>query len=295
MAPRILDIASYQHPSGASITWPTVRASNVDGVYVKVTEGQHYINPTWRADVFGARAAGLRAGPYHFARPATNAPASEAEFFVAQLVGVEFDLAPALDLEDGSQLGWRELADWVEEFYLHLPEPLGSSVICVDQDYAHNLPGFPFGKLVWDMTPDAPPLDACWLKRTGIESVPGIAAASDVNELLTDLPGVHSGAPFPAEEPQPTPSPTPNPQPPSERSYEMNLPELSKQEPPDWHDTGTVAAFQAVLNAKGGFHLAVDGKFGPDTDAAVRSYQEAHSLKVDGIIGPVTGTKLLTS
>ena len=37
----------------------------------------------------------------------------------------------------------------------------------------------------------------------------------------------------------------------------------------------------------------VDGKFGPGTDAAVRAFQRGASIGVDGIVGPVTWTKLL--
>lgn len=44
-----------------------------------------------------------------------------------------------------------------------------------------------------------------------------------------------------------------------------------------------VARLQASLG-----NLSVDGKFGPNTDAAVQAYQNTNSLLVDGIAGPAT-------
>ncbi|SDP25716.1 Peptidoglycan-binding (PGRP) domain of peptidoglycan hydrolases-containing protein [Nakamurella panacisegetis] len=48
-----------------------------------------------------------------------------------------------------------------------------------------------------------------------------------------------------------------------------------------------VRTLQYLLDARGAT-LAVDGIFGPRTDAAVRSFQSAHGLVVDGIVGPRT-------
>ena len=53
-----------------------------------------------------------------------------------------------------------------------------------------------------------------------------------------------------------------------------------------------VLALQRQLNAHG-YHLAVDGAFGPQTAGAVRSYQKSHHLSVDGVVGPQTWSSLV--
>ena len=58
--------------------------------------------------------------------------------------------------------------------------------------------------------------------------------------------------------------------------------------------TGTdVKALQTALN-KAGFPVAVDGIFGAKTTTAVKKYQQANGLTVDGIVGPETWNKLHT-
>lgn len=48
-----------------------------------------------------------------------------------------------------------------------------------------------------------------------------------------------------------------------------------------------VKTLQYLLQARG-HSVAVDGIFGPETDAAVRAFQREKGLGVDGIVGPIT-------
>ena len=49
-----------------------------------------------------------------------------------------------------------------------------------------------------------------------------------------------------------------------------------------------VTGLQNALNERASQGVSVDGKFGPGTETAVKGYQGAASLTVDGIAGPAT-------
>lgn len=54
-----------------------------------------------------------------------------------------------------------------------------------------------------------------------------------------------------------------------------------------------VKAIQRMLYCLGYYKLSIDGDFGSLTDSAIRSYQKANGLTVDGVIGPKTWANLL--
>merc|ERR1719387_2029718 len=56
---------------------------------------------------------------------------------------------------------------------------------------------------------------------------------------------------------------------------------------------GEVAQLQNALSIFGYQPGALDGKFGPKTEAAVKGFQAFANLKVDGIAGPVTKSQIL--
>ena len=53
-----------------------------------------------------------------------------------------------------------------------------------------------------------------------------------------------------------------------------------------------VEELQALLNAKYGANLEIDGKFGAKTEAAVKAFQQAKGLTADGVVGPKTRAAL---
>ena len=55
-----------------------------------------------------------------------------------------------------------------------------------------------------------------------------------------------------------------------------------------------VRTLQHLLRARG-HSVAVDGIFGPGTDAAVRAFQRQQGLAVDGIVGPNTWSALIVT
>lgn len=58
-------------------------------------------------------------------------------------------------------------------------------------------------------------------------------------------------------------------------------------------DTGDqVRAVQAGLAGRGRT-VAVDGAFGPATEAAVKAFQQSRALAVDGVVGPITWSSLM--
>lgn len=54
------------------------------------------------------------------------------------------------------------------------------------------------------------------------------------------------------------------------------------------------APVQEVRLLQNYLHIPVDGRFGGDTDKAVRAFQKSHALTVDGIVGKATWAALFT-
>jgi len=124
------DVASYQHPGGASINWFAVRASGQQIAMVKATESLNYVNPFFVPDCLIMRAAGLIRGTYHYADPSQN-PVAQALFYASVVLGQNgpMDLPPVLDLESSGGLSPAALSGWLSQFFGTLESITGRKTI----------------------------------------------------------------------------------------------------------------------------------------------------------------------
>ena len=90
MATKFADVSAYQ-PSDLGF-FQNLWNKGYRGVVVKVTEGQYYVSPVWKAQVLNALKVGFQVGVYHFARWSSPQNAvTEANFFLNQVKGFGFD------------------------------------------------------------------------------------------------------------------------------------------------------------------------------------------------------------
>jgi hypothetical protein len=130
--------------------------------------------------------------------------------------------------------------------------------------------------------------------NTVLGSEPQAESNSQANPEPTPPPNTQTGpSPQPQQQqtPQPTPQPAPEaqPNPPAPTARHGTLRIGARGEP--------VRELQTQLNAHHAANppLEVDGAFGSLTLAAVRRFQAAHDLSVDGVVGSQTWAALMSS
>ena len=90
-----IDVSHHNREAGLPLAfYQTVKASGVQGVVVKVSEGTSYLDPSASVNIANAKAAGMVVSAYHFARYTSVASAkAEAAHFDKSLRAVGFNKA----------------------------------------------------------------------------------------------------------------------------------------------------------------------------------------------------------
>lgn len=94
-AADFIDVSHYNNEAGLSLGfYQTIKNSGVNGVVVKVSEGDYFLDPAASVNIANAKQAGIVVSAYHFARYTSNAAAiKEAQWFDKKLQYVGFNKA----------------------------------------------------------------------------------------------------------------------------------------------------------------------------------------------------------
>lgn len=217
-----VDVSSWQHVNGAAIDWEKVREAGYSFALVKATQGTSYSSPFVRADLAGARAAGLLVGAYHYFEAGVEA-GEQAEWFGGSIAGEVLELGAWLDFEPPGLEGWAG-AGAIATFFEGLSKYRDGGYLYVDQSRLADLKTANVAyRRLWLAAPSltsAPEGAFLWQQRA--QEVPGLAGPVDVDVLLSTR-GVNLAtlaSPVPATEPQEAPEepeapiePAPEPEP----------------------------------------------------------------------------------
>ena len=72
-----IDVSSYQ----GSINWSSVHSNGAQWAFAKATEGNYYEDAYFKGNMTNGKNAGMQMGAYHFARPDTDCPSTDANYF----------------------------------------------------------------------------------------------------------------------------------------------------------------------------------------------------------------------
>ena len=121
----------------AGIDWKKVRGDGIRFVFVKATEGEQYVDPTFDDNWLGAKSVGILRGAYHFFHPNMN-PVKQADNFIQVIRGMNDDgeLPPILDLEVTDNQANQIIIDRAKTWLDRVQQNLGKSPII------YSNPGF---------------------------------------------------------------------------------------------------------------------------------------------------------
>lgn len=114
-----IDISSNNHAQGEVFNWLHVKEDGYEVVWIKATQGIHYLNPYLVGDVRDAFNNGLKVGLYHFYDSASGTPDEQAKWFLrngieqpeenGRTVGDFCELMPVLDYETLNTVEERDI------------------------------------------------------------------------------------------------------------------------------------------------------------------------------------------
>lgn len=102
MMPNFADVSHHNSDFPKTpIDWVKVKASGIEKVYIKASEGNNFVDNAFATNWSKAKAVEVQRGAYHFFRANVSGVSQAAKF--KSVVGTDIgELPPAIDVEDGN-------------------------------------------------------------------------------------------------------------------------------------------------------------------------------------------------
>lgn len=127
-----IDVSEWQ----GNIDFAEVKASGIEIVYIKSSEGSGYIDPYFRTHYNSAKENGLNIGFYHFVTAKTDEEAiTEARFFASIVNSLDADCRLAMDFEVVDGLDVKEINDISLAFLTEVERLTGKEVVIYSDAY----------------------------------------------------------------------------------------------------------------------------------------------------------------
>jgi GH25 family lysozyme M1 (1,4-beta-N-acetylmuramidase) len=188
-----IDISRYED----GVDFAKVKASGINIVYIKATEGTTIINPYLKEQAIGAKAACLKVGFYHFLRAKTIHNAiQQARFFVNTISGLHYDARLVLDLETDESLTRKTLSRVAKAFLVEVKAMTGTiPVIYSFTDFINSYLNYTLAHYpLWlaDYNVNQPISNKIWNRWVGWQytstgAVPGISGDVDLNAFTRGI------------------------------------------------------------------------------------------------------------
>ena len=238
----------------------------------KATEGLSWNSKTFARHISNAMQSGQLVGAYHYARPEYNTAAAEAQHFLAIFRPYIGKAVPALDWE---QKALRYPVGWALEWLRIVEAETGCKPLFYVQQSQARLDKY---RIIADA--GYPLWLAQYASRHGATVWPKVTIWQYTSNPLDKNIFYGDKADWYRMIRKEDPT--------EEQKEKVKIVGVTKK----GMSGVQVKGLQTMLKEYGYYSAAIDGSFGDKTEAAVKAFQKAEGLTVDGIVGEKTWARL---
>lgn len=120
-----VDVSYYE----GSIDWAALKKGGIDFAFIRVSDGEHFVDPEFAHNWAEAKKEGVIAGAYQFFRPEQD-PIAQADLLLSHMGAMDADdLSPVLDVEVSDGVGAGTIVTRIGQWTAHIKSKTGRTPI----------------------------------------------------------------------------------------------------------------------------------------------------------------------